>query len=26
VVDDQERLIGIVTQTDLLKWLARLTD
>ena len=26
VVDDQEMLIGIVTQTDLLKWLARLTD
>jgi len=26
VIDDQERLIGIVTQTDLLKWLARLTD
>lgn len=26
VVDDQGRLIGIVTQTDLLKWLARMTD
>jgi len=25
VVDDQERLIGIVTQTDLLKWLAQMT-
>jgi len=25
VVDDQGRLIGIVTQTDLLKWLAQMT-